>query len=121
MSRSAFTRLQFDKLAAMHGKPLDHPKLKEFSIRSSVKAADGYTVLTLEVPKQHARLAAWGLVEDSRLLPIFSESKSPSKDTVVLGKTYHGDHVKKAFLGLLIAGPSETQTLDFEFKDVELP
>ena len=122
LSRSAYAPMQFTNSRQWMERLPDHPKLKGFPIRAWVKVANGSTEVTLNVPKQHARLTAWGLVEDNQLLSISSESESrDNKGTVTVKKTCRGDHLKTAFLGLVIAEPSETQTLNFDFKDVELP
>lgn len=121
LSRCTYVCLQFDNLAAINGKVLDHPKLKELPIRSSIKVEDGFSRLTLTVPKHYARLADWGLEEKGQLLSIFSESRSNEKDAIVLEKTYRGDRVKSASLRIMIAESNETKTLQFDFKDIELP
>lgn len=119
--RFADVRLQFDNLAAIDGKVLEHPKLKEFPIRCSTKFSDGDTTLTLAVPKQHARLRDWGLEDMGQLLRNSSESQSVEKGLVILEKTYRGDHRKTASLVIAIAEPNETKSLDFEFRNIELP
>jgi hypothetical protein len=115
-------RLKFDDLTAVtRGKPLEHAELKDFSIKPSVKFADGQTTVALEVPLDHARIAEWGLGERSSLLNPTTESISKESDCAILTKVYQGDHTKGSFLGIMVARPDETLTYDFEFKDIELP
>lgn len=121
VSKSVLTRLRFENPEAINGKPLNHPQLKDFPIRASIDVEDDNTTLTLVMPHESDRLVDWGL--ERKFLPTrpFSESKDVEKGETVLKKVYKGDHSKRAFLTLSIAELTETKTLEFEFKNVELP
>lgn len=121
VSRMKLTKLEFDNLNAIEGKALEHPKLKGFELRASVDVEDDNTTLTLTVPRDVDRLVDWGLSRKFLPLRAYSQGKSKENGEHVLTKMYAGDHTNKGYLYLSIAELTETRTLEFEFKDVELP
>jgi hypothetical protein len=123
ISRVSRTQLKFDDLKAMNGKALLDPKLKNFEILSTVKTNRiDDTELTLKVPAEHAKLAYWGLREGKAECELISEGSIPNKDgSVLLTKTYTGNRLKTAFLGMVILEPTDPKRLEFHFKDVTLP
>jgi hypothetical protein len=111
-------RIDFKDLAAINQKTLDDPKLKDFKIEVEIAVIEGDTELKLRVPPSHERLMWWGLVTNARrTVPISSEGRSG--DT--LTKKYAGDKTKGTFLGIVMAEPTNSQEMQFHFKDIELP
>lgn len=121
VSQPSFDRLQFEDLASMNDKALEHESLAEFPVRATVRLEDGDTVVVLKVPEQHEMLITWGLVKNGRMLEPNSEGVGTEDGTSTLECTYGGDVIKDCTLGLMIAKPDQSISYRFEFKDVPLP
>jgi hypothetical protein len=115
------TSLRFDDLPSIAGKPLKHPKLKDFEIVPTVEVKDGRTTVTLRVPVHHARLLDWNLGKGAVQLDSESRGESPVQGGVNLEQTYKGDRSKGYSLHLSLAEPGATKVVEFVFKSVELP
>ncbi|MBX3451216.1 MAG: hypothetical protein KF777_16740 [Planctomycetaceae bacterium] len=118
VSEVTAARIDFKDLAAIKKKVLEDPKLKDFKIEADIEIFDGDTELKLQVPPAHERLMWWGLVTNSRrTVPITAESQNGD----MLTKTYSGDQTKDTFLGIVIAEPTKSHEMEFQFTDIKLP
>ncbi|MDZ4780032.1 MAG: hypothetical protein SGJ19_07260 [Planctomycetia bacterium] len=121
VARVKLTPLELGDADALIGKKVEHPKLEDFPIRASVYTRDGTTTLKLKLPSDDDRVAEWGLVKGGRLLPHRLEQRKRMEGVRTLTKIYDGLHEKTATLRLILAEPVETETIEFEFKDLQLP
>lgn len=139
VSKRKIIPLGFKDLAALDGRPLIHPKLKDFEIRATLKEEDQKTRVTLDLPPRHSRVLLWGLFKDGQMLPmnpvftqplglalppsIRDEFSLPMPDltTPTQIKDYPTASTKGAVLGIALAEGVESEELAFEFKDLELP
>jgi hypothetical protein len=121
VSQSAVERLQFQDLAGMQGKSLEHASLADFPVKATVQVEDGKTLVKLEVPTPHERLVTWGLVKKNRMLSADMESVGLEGDMTILTASYEGDLVENHSLGLMLTMPNASREFEFNFEDVELP
>lgn len=122
VAQPSVAKLDFKDLSKLRGQPLEHPKLKNFKIEATFEFEDGVSMLTVRLPKKHAKVEFWGLIKDGRILGEEAElRKAEDETTVSFKKIYPGDRRKDSFFGIMITESTEPRTLEFQFKDVELP
>lgn len=135
VSKLKIAALGFKDLAALDGKPLDHPKLKGREIRVKVEESGDRTTVYLQTPAHYRQLLHWGLAKDERMLeelpvpvapqplpPSELSPPSPNENGVFqMVRSYSTQDAKGAILGIAWSDAVEWQTFPFEFKDIELP
>lgn len=116
-------KVSFEKFGSLVGKPLDHPKLKDFKTTPTLATERSSREVGLNLPARHGRLREWSLLKGGRKLQPYTHSWRPDETGVAgaVTQSYIGEDVKDCTLELLLAVPVETRTFSFEFKDVELP
>ena len=134
----------------MDGRPLEHPKLKDFEIRATVKTQERGTLVNLKLPAHHSRVLVWGLAKDGQMLPGnplpsplssqpmaipsrpefgppgFANPPSlfptlPGRGEPMETKAYDQEAAKGSILGIALREAVLVEEFPFEFKDVELP
>jgi hypothetical protein len=106
-------QIEIDNKTAFSGKVLDHPKLKGLAIKPTIAFEDGSTSVNLNMPNESGRLDEWGLIEKGKYASLESIAGNE--------RTFRGDHRNAASVWFIIRDPSNTKTLTFDFKDIELP
>ncbi|MBS0208108.1 MAG: hypothetical protein JSS27_04055 [Planctomycetes bacterium] len=121
VSRGITVKAVFLDPAAISGKELKHKSLEGFSTHMTIEHKDGETTLVLKVPPEHSRLVTWGLGKDGILLTEDFKSESVRDGAAILETRYKVNYSQDLFLGLIVARPTISKTLEFEFKNIALP
>jgi hypothetical protein len=131
VSRQKVAALGFKDLGALDGRRLEHPKLKDYELKATVKTERDRVGVTLQIPPQSRRVLHWGLAKDGQMLPVapaFSvpraregfEMKAPDEDQPKT-KHYSVAQAEGAILGIALSEPVDSIEFPFEFKDIALP
>lgn len=108
----------FSQIGGYKNQRLEHPKLQGLDARASVSVKDDQTIVTLRAPRWNNRLAEWGIAAKGKLLDAFYSNHNGAELVKgYVGDLTAGDHQ----LVLVIVEPTEPETFDFEFRDIELP
>lgn len=114
-------RLTIADMEKSHGKQLEHHELKDMPIVPSITVKDGYTTVTLRVPRKYKRIIDWDVSNGGKGMRMSSETGAETKDTIDVIREYEGEYPKNCTLHLSFPVPGELKTLSFEFKNLELP
>lgn len=131
VSATKTVALTFKDLAAIDGKILEHPDMKDLQrlkLRFSLKQEDGMLTAAIASPLNYAspwkigRLTDdWKILEGKTPLRFFGLGTSPEGDGVTVEQTFERRDAKGLSLRIFVREPVQTRTFKFEFRDVPLP
>jgi hypothetical protein len=116
--------LTFEDLAAVNGKDLEHPDMKNLGamkLRFSIAEKDGSVSAKLSSPSKRGRLYDWNVMDGEKAISLSSEGTHREGEGVTVEKTYRRRTIKGLSLRVIVLDAVETKTFSFDFQNVELP
>lgn len=122
--------LTFSDLAAVNGKDLEHPDMKNLGamkLRFSIGEEDGGVTATLSAPVNYAspwnrgRLYDWHVMDGEKAISLSTETTRSEGEGVTVERTYRNRTIKGLSLRVIVLDAVETKAFDFDFQNVELP
>jgi hypothetical protein len=101
--------------------------LQRLKLKFSIEEKDGKVSAKVTAPVNYAspwnrgRLHTWDLIDAKKEISLSSEATRPDKEGVEVEKTYDCRSFKGLSLRLIVLDPVESETFNFDFRNVQLP
>lgn len=113
--------VEFEKVASLYGKRLEHADLNHLDARIDIAAADPKTI-TLSYTLAAGRIQSWAVgVGDEPFEPMMAESSGLSKPRRTESFTFARRIPANATLWVNVIKPEDPEIIEFDFADIPLP